>query len=276
MRYFISTITDVVYEEDENHIELGYKQITAPLARKYGAGLELADLCIAGNLAAYERGEFPFFDLNAKSGLPCIMHAPYNELYPHAIEPEVMRVAERQYASAYGICTRFGLEKMVVHANFVSALYHPLWFVNRQVEFWKRFLDEHEGDTVICIENVMESEPALLTDIVTRVDDARLRLCLDIGHANLSKTAPEIWLEQEMPYLSHLHIHNNKGTAAAEFPAAADTHSALDDGVIDVEGILKTLRERKDDVTLTLESAAIERSMDWLAGKGFLNAGNGE
>ncbi len=36
----------------------------------------------------------------------------------------------------------------------------------------------------VCLENVLEPEPRLLTAIMGAVCDPRLRICLDLGHAN--------------------------------------------------------------------------------------------
>ena len=62
----------------------------------------------------------------------------------------------------------------------------------------------------IVLENVLETEPQWLLDIVKGVDDPRLKLCLDVGHVNAySKIPVTEWLASWAPYLSHFHIHNN-------------------------------------------------------------------
>ena len=65
--------------------------------------------------------------------------------------------------------------------------------------------------------------------------DPRLRICLDLGHANTCASAlpPENWLRACAPYLSHVHLHNNQGDR--------DLHAALFDGVMDIAGLLSLL-----------------------------------
>lgn len=43
---------------------------------------------------------------------------------------------------------------------------------------------ENDPGAPLVLENVLEPEPTLLLDIVNSVNDPRLRLCLDVGHAN--------------------------------------------------------------------------------------------
>ena len=104
----------------------------------------------------------------------------------------------------------------------------------------------------------------MLIDIVKGVDDPRLRLCFDIGHANITKKGLTImeWTKMILPYLGHAHLHNNYG-----WP---DSHNALDDGEMDIEAILKLILEGQPDATLTLEVRESRRSIDWLVGKGLL------
>ncbi len=271
MKFYLSTIADVDFSwDDETQTEsIQYVHRTGPAAKENGLGLELAEFCIAENCAHPEKVS-SFFKENMTYSPDLILHAPYNELLPHAIEPAVVTVAEMRYGEAYALCEKYGLQKMVVHGNFNPLLYYPEWFIDRNIKFWKKFLAEHPGNCIIVLENVMESYPSLITDIVKGVDDPRFRMCLDIGHANLHPVAPEIWLEECAPWLSHLHIHNNKGPVPGSFAAAGDLHSALGNGIIEMEKLLKRANEINPDMTASLESNEIIDSVNWLKEKGFI------
>ncbi|MGI6174083.1 MAG: sugar phosphate isomerase/epimerase family protein [Christensenellales bacterium] len=259
LRFFLATVADVSC--DEADYSLHYARVAAPLAEKYGFGLELSELCIEDNLALYLDGVFPHFEENLRACKHRILHAPYNEMLPHAIDRDVAAVAQRKYAQAYALCVRRGIEKMVVHANFDRMNYHPEWFWARQIAFWKQFLAERGGSTVICLENVTEEEPALLLNIVSAVDDPRLQICLDVGHANLSPTPVSKWIADCLPHLSHVHLHNNRGRTDATYPAMDDLHAPLLDGDIDMQNVLAALKQSGKDITCTLETARLRESI---------------
>ena len=99
---------------------------------------------------------------------------------------------------------------------------------------------------------------ALLTQIVRGVDDPRLRICLDLGHANTfaSKEPPEAWLRACAPFLSHVHLHNNEG--------GRDLHAALMDGKMDCAALLRLLAQLAPEATCTLELMQDRPSLRWL------------
>ena len=243
MKYLISTITDVVSNEENGDWEdIRYIDRTAPLAQEYGLGLELAEFCISDN-----------------------MDHSFDKVLPH-----VAAVAYERYDAAWRFCLRFGAGKMIVHANYVEDLYFPSWFTQRHTEFWRRFLDEHPENITVCVENVMERKPELLLPILEQVNDPRLRMCLDVGHANLSSAAPADWLRTCAPFISHYHIHNNDGPVAEGHRSMGDRHAALDKGNIDMLSLLQTAEELTPDATAAIESYEPEACVRWLRDKGLL------
>ena len=271
MKYYISTITDVVCEENDGGWEkLSYIKRTAPLAKENGLGLEIAEFCISENMESKFEAVLPHVEYNASMAEDKVIHAPYNELFPQAIEPLVVEAAYKRYSQCLGYCERFGAKKMIVHANYVEAIYFPQWFINRHIDFWKRFLAEHPQDITICIENVMETDPEMILGILRGVDDPHLRMCLDVGHANLTDIAPMDWLRACAPFISHYHLHNNIGAPAQGRRSWGDRHSALGNGNIDMKALLLLAEEITPDATAAIESYEPEASVQWLKENGFI------
>ena len=126
----------------------------------------------------------------------------------------------------------------------------------------KEFLQTDPGVQIV-LENVLETDPQWLLDIVKGVDDDRLKICLDIGHVNAySKIPVEEWLELYAPYISHFHIHNNDGSR--------DQHQALPDGSIAMRDFLLRAQELCPEATFTFELMKSESSMDWLVENSLL------
>ncbi len=227
----------------------------AEVARQYGLGLEIAEYCTAWNMDE----EFTQTDAVVRKrleGIPKrVLHAPFNELFPCAIDPKARALAKERYLQAMYLAERYGAEKVIIHGGYNPRIYYPVWYVERSVLFWKAFLQE--TDMSIVLENVLEETPDMLLDIVKGVDDPRLRLCLDVGHANAYSKIPVIdWLTEWAPYLSHFHIHNNDGSC--------DSHSALEQGTIPMKEFLLATQELRPDASITLEVMEAEPSVKWL------------
>ena len=115
----------------------------------------------------------------------------------------------------------------------------------------------------VCLENVLEQMPELLTDVVRKVNSPKLRLCLDVGHISAYSPVPaERWLEACAPEIAHFHIHNNDGSR--------DAHGALAEGRLDMARLLSLAERLCPDATYTLELPEAAPSVRWLAERGIL------
>lgn len=235
------------------------------LAEEYGVGLELDEFCTAVNmddpeLFAPRDARIRSFGERAR-----IFHAPFNELFPCAIDPQIRAVARRRLDQAAAYARHYGISRMVAHGNYLPNVYFPQWYVEQSIDFWKAFLADKPDSFVLCLENVLEPQPELLCGIVAGVNDPRCRLCLDIGHANVACVSdiPVIrWLEVCAPYLSHLHLHNND--------RSWDWHRPLGEGTIDAAAVLNFLKALPQPVSVTLEHPERSReSLLWLADGGW-------
>ena len=109
-----------------------------------------------------------------------------------------------------------------------------------------RPLLDAEPEVAICVENVLDDDPASLMDLADAVDDPRLGLCLDVGHANaVSKIPVRQWLKRLAPRLMHLHLHDNDG--------AADLHQIPGDGSLGFPGLMDEIEAAAPEATLTFE-----------------------
>ena len=240
--------------------ELFYLSTISPdapcVAREYGFGLELAEFCTAWNMDE----KFTHVDSVVKKkleGIPrSLLHAPYNELFPCAIDKKARALAAERYRQATELATRYGSRKVIIHGGYNPRIYFPVWYVKQSVLFWQDFLRSDPGVEIV-LENVLEDDPRWLLDIVAGVDDPRLRLCLDIGHVNAYSSVPLTdWLVLWAPYLSHLHIHNNDGSR--------DAHNALNEGTIPIKELLLQAQHLCPDATYTLELMNDASSVVWL------------
>ena len=233
--------------------------IAGQLAREWGLGVEIAEFCTASNLddRFSETDDAVRHQIDGVSRR--LLHGPFNELFPCAIDPLARKLAAFRYRQALQLAHRYQADKVILHGGYNPRLYFSCWYTEQSVVFWRNFLEENPGDYQICLENVLEEEPEMLLSIVRQVNDPRLSLCLDLGHVNAySKVPAAHWIETWGDCLSHAHVHNNDGSA--------DTHSALDQGTLNLEAILQSLAH----ATVTLELPQIGGAVDWLTEKGVL------
>ena len=238
-----------------------YISTTAPdasqLAVQYGLGIEIAEYCTAWNMD----DEFTSTDAAVRIKLEGIeskvLHAPFNELFPCAIDRKARALAAERYRQAIGLAKTYGATKVVVHGGYNPWIYYPVWYTEQSIIFWKEFLREDPGMEIV-LENVLETDPQWLLDIVKGVGNPRLKLCLDIGHVNAySKIPLNDWLENWAPHISHFHIHNND--------TSWDTHSPLTEGTIPMKDLLEKAYLLCPDATFTLELMEAEASVKWMA-----------
>lgn len=234
----------------------------AAWAKKVGLGLELAEFCTAWNMDDQFRETDAQVQQETAGITHRLLHAPFNELFPCAIDRRARALAAARYRQAIGLARDYGATKVIIHGGFQPQSYYPVWYVEESIRFWQDFLQEDPGIELV-LENVLETDPAWLVDIVRSVNSPRLRLCLDVGHANAYSTVPlEDWLIAWAPWLSHLHLHNNRGEA--------DTHNALFDGDLPMERLLIHIDALCPEVTATLEVMEAEPNVAWLRKTGFL------
>lgn len=226
------------------------------VARQYGLGIEIAEFCTAWNMDR----ELPAVEKTLEETLTGVsrrvLHGPFNELFPCAIDPKARQLAAFRFSQAVALAQAYGAGKLVLHGGFNPQMYYPQWYVEQSVLFWKDFLKTLPEGLTVCVENVLEPTPDMLLDIVQGVENPRLRLCLDVGHVNAYSRIPaKTWIEESGEYLSHLHIHNNDGTW--------DTHNALFDGTLPIRELVD-IAMRETEATATLELPKCEPSVKWL------------
>lgn len=232
------------------------------VAKEYGVNLEIAEYCTAWNMDEKFEGVDQVVQKKLDGISQSVLHAPFNELFPCAIDKKARELAADRYRQAIDLAKHYGSTKVIIHGGYNPWIYFPVWYVEQSVLFWKEFLETDPGVQIV-LENVLETDPQWLLDIVKGVDDKRLKLCLDIGHVNAYSKIPVMdWLENWAPYLSHFHIHNND--------TSWDTHSPLTEGSIPMKELLEKASLLCPDATFTLELMEAEASVKWMAETGLI------
>lgn len=99
---------------------------------------------------------------------------------------------------------------------------------------------------MIVLENDTDKSPDLMVQLVNKVDNPWLGLCMDIGHQHMFSEldAPE-WVRRMGNRLWHIHLHDNDQTG--------DNHWSLGRGTIDFESFYTALSQHAPQATISLE-----------------------
>jgi sugar phosphate isomerase/epimerase len=124
---------------------------------------------------------------------------------------------------------------------------------------------------VFVIENIYDTNPELLLELVASFHSPWVRMSLDVGHAFITQQIggppPDHWIRAAAPFLAHIHLHDTDGQA--------DRHWAVGQGSIKWRAIFAELSRLPDIPRLILEMKQpndIQRSVEWLYRKGYVDA----
>lgn len=237
------------------------------VAKEYGFGLELNHVCISKYLDSDKiEGTIAdiYKDYEKLGSEKVILHGPFTEICPGSIDHRAVDLGLERLEEAYQLAQRLGLKSMVAHTGYMPMIYYWEWHLEKSMDFWRRFF-ENKGDFTIFVENVFEKEPEQMVELIDKFNDPRLKICMDVGHANAMTETAQVteWIKILGHRIAHFHIHNNFGEK--------DTHSPLEEGNLDMDEILTTIAENcSEDVTLTLESTDCRSCAQWLDENGYL------
>lgn len=236
------------------------------LASKYGLGIEIAEFCYALNLDSEYENHLDIARklLNGTNAEAAWFHAPFADIAACAIDPKVREVTKLRYEQSIKTACTLGINKIVIHGGYIPYVYYEESYVEQSILFFRDFVQKVPGNMIIALENVMEPSPDMLIRIVEGVNDNRIGLCLDVGHANseISRIPPMEWLEPMAPYLKHVHLHNNYG--------GRDLHNSLGEGTIPIRDLLLKITDLCPVASFTLETMHCEPSVEWLETNGFI------
>jgi len=196
----------------------------------------------------------------ADAGLAVTLHAPFFDLNPGAIEPLVFEATAIRYRQALAAASRLGAHTVVFHPGYEYWKYggqDHLW-LEASLQFWPAMIELADTfDLTLALENIFETHPGTLLELLDRLDSPRLGHCFDIGHWRLfSNTALAEWFATLGHHLLHLHLHDNTGEG--------DEHRPIGEGDIDFDELFTLVRRLDRRPSMTLEAHTpdvLERSL---------------
>ena len=239
--------------------------------KDYKVGMEINHTCIS-HLLDEENGKRDKLlanitrDIKASEAERVMIHGPFTEIIPASIDYKMREAGMARIQQAFDVAQHFGLKKMVVHTGWMPFMYFKSYQAQKGAEFWQEAMEGKPDDFILAVENVLEDEPYMMKEMMEKVEDPRIKICLDVGHAN-AMTVKDVdimeWLKVLGPYITHFHLHNNDGTG--------DSHSPFHEGTLNMKEVLLAIEDYcPEDVTYTIEARKALDCLQWLEEKDFI------
>lgn len=180
------------------------------------------------------------------------MHGAFIDINFASNDPDIQKVSQHRVILSIQKGIALGVKNVVLHTCFYpvlnDAVLYELW-CDKAAEFLNRIANEY--DINIFIENTLDLSPDILYQLMQKVDNTRINICFDVGHAFLSKTCISDWLAALNPYIKYMHINDNFGIY--------DEHLAVGDGNIDWILLKNLIKKYNLDPIITLEVTGISK-----------------
>jgi sugar phosphate isomerase/epimerase len=204
------------------------------------------------------------------------IHGPYDGLSIASTDPAVQQFVAGRYLRALEFAAALGATHMVIHSPFLffghpQVAHSPENGLAQELEAahqtLARVLAVASGlGLTLVIENICDTNPAPLLELVRSFDSPWVRLGLDVGHVHLMQRiggpTPDAWVRQAGSLLGHLHLQDNDGTY--------DYHWNPGQGGVNWWALFAALAETAGTPRLILETkGSVLPAAHWLARQGF-------
>lgn len=192
------------------------------------------------------------------------LHGAFIDINPASGDPAFRQLSRTRCHESCQLARELGASHAVFHSScfpFLRETYLDHWAV-MCAEFFTELAQKY--DLMICVENSQDVDPAPLCALMDQVTDERVRVCLDIGHANYSRTPLEDWFDRLGAYIGYLHLSDNMGKF--------DDHLPLGRGTVDWKLADSLWRQLDREMPITLEVGGIggvEQSLAYLKQRGY-------
>ena len=202
---------------------------------------------------------------------PVSLHGCFGDLCPGSFDALVRQVTRQRLEESYHIANILGAQHIVLHHGYVPHTSPTPGWIIRSTEFWQEFLAGKNADMRIHLENYLDLDPDLISEVVHTIHRPNLDINLDIGHAHaFSNFSVVQWIERLGSLIGYVHLHDNHGQE--------DEHLGLGQGTIPLMEVCQALNEYAPEALWALEGqgVGIQQSIDWLGTHGFLNSARTE
>ncbi len=150
-----------------------------------------------------------------ENDLSCTLHAPFFDLAPGALDPEILEASRNKLRKAFALIEIFQPKSIVCHMNFEQNKqgYKMEKWAESSLGTWRELTDiASKNNCLLMLENTYETTPDAHERMLSSLDSGSAGFCLDVGHLMSFARSPwQDWLPRLSPWLGQLHLHDNNG-----------------------------------------------------------------
>lgn len=219
----------------------------APLYEKEGLFFEILDL----SFFYWDEADFEAaIRWYKQSNRVKSMHGYFIDINPASADPVIRAHSREACNKSCEIAKRMGADGMVFHSSCFPNLrgsYMDSW-AKTAGGFFSQLADKHSMK--IYIENSADLDPDPIKALIEEASNDKVKVCLDSGHAFLSRAPLEKWMDELHDYVGYVHLSDNMGHF--------DDHMPLGTGRINLELLDDFCRTLPSDTRCTLEVGGVE------------------
>jgi len=153
------------------------------------------------------------------------MHGPVYDLYLNSPDEKIKAIASERIQLSLKIAQKLDIKNVVFHTNYYPMIgferYYKNW-VKSNSEFWLKIIDTF--NIRILLENMWDSSPKWLLELLEIVESPNLKVCFDTGHFNAFSRVPlNEWFEALNDHIVYFHLNDNHGKIDEELPTGQGT-----------------------------------------------------
>ncbi len=195
------------------------------------------------------------------------IHGLYKDLCLGSKDKLIKSATMARFEYSYQISTLLNCPNVIFHHGYIPGTSSPSYWAKRAEMVFNEFLNGKDNGISIHLENQFEHTPDLILEVVSAVNDKRLSICLDVGHAHCNSKIPVLnWIERLNDKIGFVHLHNNNGLE--------DQHLDFTSGTIDFKEICFALEKYAPNCIWSIETNRLEdteKSIQWLIDNHYLN-----
>lgn len=178
------------------------------------------------------------------------VHGAFIDINPVSGDAAFRDLSRQRCRQSCALALALGARNVVFHSScfpFLRDEYLDDW-AGKCSAFYEELADTYP--LRLFIENSSDIDPGPLKELMKRLPDPKVGICLDLGHANYSRACLEEWFDALHDRIGYLHLSDNTG--------AYDSHLPLGQGSVDWRTADRLWRTLPGPVPVTIETKTPE------------------
>lgn len=120
-----------------------------------------------------------------ENNLECTLHAPFFDLAPGALDPEILEVSRNKLRRAFNLIEVFKPRSIVCHLNYEQNKqgYKEKEWQTAAIGTWHELTQTAAASgTMLMLENTYENSPGAHKTVLSALNSPHACFCLDVGH----------------------------------------------------------------------------------------------